>query len=101
MTEYNTVAVNGVQYRPVDEEKAAELAERLRTFKAEGADFWKQRFEFDSAPDAWNAGMYEVGDENRRFFSEAFLYNLLGKDDARSVLHIVRELAELAGVDFR
>jgi len=42
--------------------------------------------------------MYEEGDEKAPFFSEAYLYNLLGKDDARSVLRVVRELLSAAGV---
>ena len=45
--------------------------------------------------------MYEEGNENAPFFTEAFLYNLLGKDEARSVLGIVRRLSVLAGVKFR
>ena len=42
--------------------------------------------------------MYEEDDEQAPFFSEAYLYNLLGKDDARSVLRVVREVLEAAGV---
>jgi hypothetical protein len=41
--------------------------------------------------------MYEEGDERAPFFSEAYLYNLLGKDDARSVLSAVRQLLKAAG----
>ena len=45
-------------------------------------------------------GMYEKGDENAPFFSEAFLYNLLGKDDARSLRGLLRTvLRHLEGID--
>lgn len=40
-------------------------------------------------------GMYEVGDEYAPFFSETFLYNLVGKDAARSILGLVRQVKEL------
>lgn len=72
-----------------------ELAERIRTFTLEGKTYWRDRFiEFDD-------GMYSEGDEAAPFFSEAFLYNLLGKDEARSVLGIIRHLSALAGVEYR
>lgn len=32
------VIIDGKRYRPVDEEEARELGERLRTFKVEGSD---------------------------------------------------------------
>lgn len=45
---------------------------------------------------------YEPGDEDAPFFSEAFLYNLIGKEDARTVLALVKGLEkrieELAGL---
>lgn len=97
------VTIDGVRYRPVDEQEAERLAERLAEFTLEGATAWRNRFI------AWDTdektlkryGMYDEGDEYAPFFSEAFLYNLIGKDEARSVLGIVRGLAELAGVRFR
>lgn len=39
---------------------------------------------------------YEPEDLDAPFFSEAFLYNLIGKEDARSVLGIVEGLLEIA-----
>ena len=42
---------------------------------------------------------FEEGDEEATFFSEAFLYNLIGKEDARTVLGMIRGLLEAAGVD--
>lgn len=95
------VQVDGVRYAPVDEQEAKDLGRRVREFTLEGDAFWKQRFEADAAPDAWNMGMYGEGDEAAPFFSEAFLYNLLGKEDARSVLSIIRRLCALAGVEYR
>lgn len=42
---------------------------------------------------------YEEGDEKAPFFSEAFLYNLVGKEDARTILGLIEHLARAAGVD--
>jgi hypothetical protein len=39
------------------------------------------------------------GHEPYPFFSEAYLYNLIGKDDARSVLGYVAGLLRAAGID--
>lgn len=41
---------------------------------------------------------YEKGDENAPFFSEAYLYNLLGKDEARNLRALVHAVFEAAGV---
>lgn len=38
--------------------------------------------------------MYEEGDEACPFFTEAYLYVLLGKEDARSLLNITKQLRE-------
>ncbi len=37
---------------------------------------------------------YEKGDEKAPFFSEAYLYNLMGKDAARTVLGQIRNFLE-------
>lgn len=42
---------------------------------------------------------YVEGDEESPFFSEAFLYPLLGKEDARSVLGAVNMLLRAAGIE--
>lgn len=47
------------------------------------------------------SGYYSEGDEKAPFFSEAFLYNLLGKDDARTVLAVLHRALESVGVDWR
>jgi hypothetical protein len=41
---------------------------------------------------------YEPGDEKAPFFSEAFLYVLLGKEDARSLLGRMRTLRKALGI---
>lgn len=47
--------------------------------------------EFKQAP------YYAEGDERAPFFSEAYLYNLLGKEDARTVLAIVGNVLRAFG----
>jgi hypothetical protein len=99
----DTVIINGTRYRPVDEAEASDLARQLTEFVSEGETFWREFFiERDTDRRTGNRfGMYDEGDERAPFFSEAFLYNLLGKDEARSVLGIVRRLTVLAGVEWR
>jgi hypothetical protein len=95
------VTIDGQLYRPVDEGEANALAARLSTFTLDGEAYWRDLFiANDTNSDGSRFGMYSEGDERAPFFTEAFLYNLLGKDEARSVLHIVRRLCELAGVKF-
>lgn len=83
--------------------EADELGDRIRTFTLEGETYWRKRFiENDTDKRTGKTyGMYAEGDENAPFFSEAFLYNLMGKDDARTVLGIITRLCEVAGVDYR
>lgn len=97
------VWVNGVRFAPVDADRAAELRERLNEFVLEGETFWQEFFiERDTNERTGERyGMYAEGDETAPFFSEAFLYNLVGKDEARSILGIMRELCDLAGVKWR
>jgi hypothetical protein len=38
-------------------------------------------------------------DSQAPFFSEAYLYTLMGKEEARSVLGLIRNLADACGVD--
>lgn len=42
---------------------------------------------------------YSEGDEDAPFFSEAFLYNLLGKEDARTLRATLHSLQEAIGLD--
>lgn len=46
-----------------------------------------------------SSGYYSKGDEESPFYSEAYLYNLLGKDDARTVLGYLHQLMEISGLD--
>lgn len=41
---------------------------------------------------------YEEGDEKAPFFSEAFLYILLGKEDARTLLSLMRRALGIKGI---
>jgi len=41
---------------------------------------------------------YEKGDETYPFFSEAYLYNLLGKEDARTLLCLMRPVWDAVGI---
>jgi hypothetical protein len=97
-----SVTVDGTPYRPIDENEAQALALRLKTFTLEGETYWRELFiKNDTGRDGVRYGMYSEGDESAPFFTEAFLYNLLGKDEARSVLSIVRRLTRLAGVEWQ
>nr|WP_276978450.1 hypothetical protein [Ferrimicrobium acidiphilum] len=44
---------------------------------------------------------YEESDEKAPLLSEAFLYNLLGKEDARTFMALLRSAFESVGVDPR
>jgi len=102
--------VIGAVRKVADQEgERQELAEQLREFRSEAFAFWATNFEqWDRDPKGGHYGMYDPntyaegkGDEFAPFFSEAFLYNLVGKDDARSILGMIRRLCVLAEVDFR
>lgn len=49
--------------------------------------------------DLKKSGYYEKGDEKAPFFSESLLYNLLGKDDARTLLAYFHGVQRAAGPD--
>lgn len=42
---------------------------------------------------------YQEGDENAPFYSEAYLYSLLGKEDARTILYSLQNLIRADGLD--
>ena len=44
---------------------------------------------------------YQPGDENAPFLSEGFLYPLLGKEGARTVLAAINNVIRAAGIDPR
>ncbi len=43
---------------------------------------------------------YEEGDGEAPFFSEAYLYNLVGKEDARTILGRLNRLGEALGMTY-
>lgn len=62
------------------------------------SDAVRELLNYNPNGDIWldkESGMYEEGDEYAPFFSETFLYNLVGKDSARSILGLVRQIKEL------
>lgn len=44
-------------------------------------------------------GAYQKGDEDCPFVSEAYLYNLLGKEDARTFLALLNNIIREMGLD--
>ena len=49
----------------------------------------------------YGAGCVDDGDGEAPFYSEAFLYPVLGKEDARSVLYPMEHLAQILGLEDR
>ena len=47
----------------------------------------------------WGKNVYEKTDEDCPFISEAYLYNLIGKQDARTLLALLRNIIEAIGFD--
>ncbi len=74
---------------------AREAIKHLYTVKLEGIDLKAH------ANLAWGPEGYEPEDEEAPFFTEAFLYNLLGKEEARTVLSLVRQVGRALGMDDR
>ena len=76
------------------EEAAKAATEKIGKFKLE----WvidKERFpEFFKESNG-----YEEGDENAPFFSETCLYNLVGKEDARTILALINKLTRLLNLE--
>ena len=83
-----TAIVEKAEYVPDVEDTKAIFKDFLR-FKLEGAP--PRGFK--------SSGGYEKGDEDAPFYSEAYLYNLLGKDDARTVLAYLNNLMRISGLD--
>lgn len=92
--------------REVERALPATMVVKEAEYVKEEADiksFFKKllRFKVEGAPVRGfkSSGYYSKGDEEAPFYSEAYLYNLLGKDDARSVLGYLRSLMETVGLD--
>jgi len=43
--------------------------------------------------------VFTTGDDKCPLFSEAYLYNLLGKEDARTLLALMRQLCKSLGIE--
>ena len=84
----NTAVVMQSEYVPEVEDTAAIFRKFLRFKLESGMPRGFTRSEY-----------YEKGDEDAPFFSEAFLYPLLGKDDARTVLAYLHSLMTTCGLD--
>lgn len=67
--------------------------DRLMTWTPEDVDL-RAISELNNGP-----GVFEPGDEKVPFFSEAYLYNLLGKEDARTLMTLVHQALEEFGVN--
>ncbi len=80
--------------QPKAEEIKVALEELLRWVPDQ--ENWVEVFRYLSRR---RGGGYTKGDETAPFFSEAFLYNLLGKEDARSLLGRMQTLLSLLGYD--
>ena len=101
--------IHAVRKTHEQEDERVAVGLRLREFRSEAVGHWGRCFEeWDRNGKGGHYGGYDPdgmgegkGDEFAPFFSEAFLYNLLGKDEARSLLAIIRRLCVLAEVDFR
>ena len=63
--------------------------------KKELLEWSPQNFDFEYFKES---PYYGKGDENAPFFSEAFLYNLLGKEDARTLLALLRGAFGIKGM---
>ena len=71
-----------------------EAYEHLKKFELE-CRVDKERF-----PEFFNPAMgYQEGDEKFPFFSEGLLYVLFGKEDARTILALIDNLARAADVN--
>ncbi len=77
--------------------EAVKAFRELAAWKPEDEEDWKR--ELKRLGKAWyGQDVYEEGDETMPFFSEAFLYLLLGKEDARSLLGRLDRLGEALGL---
>ena len=86
------------------EARIGELEERLDAVRAALRQLAKMKLagEVDLRAHAETSGWldgYEEEDEDAPFFSEAYLYCLLGKEAGRSVLAAIRPVQRAAGLD--
>lgn len=83
-----------------DTDELREALLELAAFKPEATTYFHDLFVAnDMKDDGGSWGMYDEGDEFTPFFSEAFLYNLLGKDEARTLRGLLRRVIVAAGIN--
>lgn len=75
------------------EARVEELEDTEKRVKAAIKELYKVVL-YDAPPLDKTDAMYEEGDENAPFFTEAYLYNLLGKEEARTVLAMLHKVEE-------
>ena len=82
-----------------------DLVDAVAQMKRDAADAAIKLYQYvpEIVPDGFKTtggeGMYEKGDERAPFFTEAYLYNLMGKEDGRAVLSLIHRLLEAMGFD--
>ncbi len=79
--------------------EAVEAFRDLVAWTAEAGESYREEF-LRHEREWYGEGVhaYEEGDEKAPFFSETFLYLLLGKEDARSLLGRLNRLGEALGL---
>lgn len=78
------------------QERIVEIEDQIKHAKAGLKQLYA--FTLEDAHLDPDSDMYEPGDEEAPFFSEAYLYNLLGKEDARTVLAYLHRVEEWLGM---
>lgn len=78
--------------------RVRDLVERMMKFKVEWPD---SLLKAHAKASGYPRSVVDKGDGVAPFYSEVFLYPLLGKEDARSVLYPMEELARVLGVDIQ
>lgn len=77
------------------------LADLLNFSPERSEDFGIFFKKLSDEEEGYGTMMYEPGDEKAPFFSETFLYNLLGKDDARTLRGLIANVCKAVGLEFR
>ena len=90
-----------IRERMAAEENLTEAGHRLARAQFAEVELVAKKlinFKLDNIPEHFRENYgYAIGDENAPFFSETFLYVLLGKEDARTVLAYLGQLLRALG----
>jgi hypothetical protein len=78
--------------KEVDHNKIKEAFKVLLSWVPEGVPL--KRISTINYPVKFFGKAFQEGDDKQPFFSEAYLYNLLGKEDARTLLALMRRLCK-------